>query len=254
MAESYDAKGAYLTTAVVSEYDRKRFASFVGRVADRTEKNAFLRLLSTLQPRSTVIDVACGTGRIAETLAAAEFSVVGADVSFEMLKEARLKLAGHEMLLGLVQCEAERLPFQDGSVACITSSRFIAHLPLAAREQVYREMSRVSRHALLISYLNPLCAMGLWRGIVSMISGRQRSQVSLRALRRELKKMELTLQAVSFQRLDAHTRSSQSVNRQPSSGLAERAWILVTTIVLRLIAETYVGLVTKDGLKPRKTC
>src|SRR5262249_12431189 len=65
-----------------------------------------------------VLDVATGTGLVAELLARSGCSVVGLDQSPEMLSAARSRFAGADRPSGrgeLIEGEAEALPFPDGS-------------------------------------------------------------------------------------------------------------------------------------------
>lgn len=92
---------------------------------------------------ASVLDVASGTG--AQALAFAEKCrrVVGIDLSARMLRVARRK--DRRSRVGLVQADAVALPFEDGrfDVSCVS---FALHeMPLNIREQVVREMARVTR-------------------------------------------------------------------------------------------------------------
>src|ERR1700680_2650323 len=71
-----------------------------------------------------VLDVATGTGMVAaELLQRSECTVVGLDQSAEMLAGARARFAAQPMLgrrVELVEGQAERLPFEDGSFTALT--------------------------------------------------------------------------------------------------------------------------------------
>src|SRR5918992_2335056 len=60
---------------------------------------------------SHVLDVATGTGLVAEQLLRRSFRVTGLDQSAEMLEIARRRFAGREV--ELVEGSADRLPFPD---------------------------------------------------------------------------------------------------------------------------------------------
>src|SRR5262249_4154743 len=77
-------------------------------------------LVAALAPAAgeRVLDVATGTGLVAELLARRGCSVVGLDQSPEMLSAARARFAGsgrHSGRVELIEGEAEALPFDDGS-------------------------------------------------------------------------------------------------------------------------------------------
>jgi demethylmenaquinone methyltransferase/2-methoxy-6-polyprenyl-1,4-benzoquinol methylase len=88
---------------------------------------------------SIVLDLGCGTGRLAELLVA-RCRVVGLDLSGLMLTAARRRLDGR---VRLVQGSAFRLPFRDGAVEGAVSGfvlRNLADLPAA-----FGELARVLR-------------------------------------------------------------------------------------------------------------
>lgn len=92
---------------------------------------------------ASVLDVATRTG--AQALAFAEKCrrVVGIDLSARMLRVARRK--DRRSHVGLVQADAVALPFEDGrfDVSCVS---FALHeMPLNIRQQVVRELARVTR-------------------------------------------------------------------------------------------------------------
>lgn len=105
-------------------------------------------------PGERVLDVATGTGLVAaELLRQGAFSVVGIDQSTEMLGAARARFAAHAFGDGasarpaarveLIQAEAERLPFADGSFDALTFTYLLRYVddPRAA----IRELARVLR-------------------------------------------------------------------------------------------------------------
>lgn len=106
-------------------------------------------------PRERVLDVATGTGLVAaELLRQGECIVVGIDQSDEMLGAARSRFAAQAASTGaracagaarveLIQAEAERLPFADGSFDALTFTYLLRYVddPRAA----IRELARVLR-------------------------------------------------------------------------------------------------------------
>ena len=76
------------------------------------------------RPEARVLDICCGTGDMTRALlrrrpAVAE-PVVAADFSVEMLARARKKLAGQRV--EVIEADAMRLPFGDGSLDLITTA------------------------------------------------------------------------------------------------------------------------------------
>ena len=88
-------------------------------------------------PGDVVIDVACGTGDLAEQAAARGARVIAADFAREMLREAR----GRGIAASLVQADGSALPFRDDSataLVCGFALRNFVSLP-----DVLAEMARV---------------------------------------------------------------------------------------------------------------
>src|SRR5881392_1078991 len=77
---------------VAEAYDAGRFDSFKGRVYRWREERAIERALRLLPKESTVLDAACGTGRITELLQRNRFATSGCDISSAMMNVARLRL------------------------------------------------------------------------------------------------------------------------------------------------------------------
>jgi len=86
-------------------------------------------------PVESVLDVAGGTGRTAESLA--EFDVTVLDASAGMLREAEAKG------LAVVRGDATRLPVVDGAVDAVTVTDALHHVPDA--EAAVSEAARVLR-------------------------------------------------------------------------------------------------------------
>jgi len=151
---SYRAKSAYKAPGVADGYDAERFTTTLGKLYNRLELRAFEIALRNVKPGSSVLDLACGTGRIAERLAAHQLNVFAADISFAMVEVARAKL-GQTALL--VNADAEALPFQDASFDWVVSDRLFGHVPPSARVRILAEVARVARCGAIVAFylLNP---------------------------------------------------------------------------------------------------
>jgi ubiquinone/menaquinone biosynthesis C-methylase UbiE len=84
-----------------------------------------------------VLDVGCGTGRLAVALAECGARVWGVDPSEEMIRQARSNAAGKA---AFKEARAEALPFKDGWFDRAVS-RLVVHL--IDRPQAFREAARV---------------------------------------------------------------------------------------------------------------
>lgn len=90
-----------------------------------------------------MLDLATGTGDIAALMSAThpQARVVGGDFSLNMLKEAKKRFAGQR--IDWHACDANRLPFGDGSFASVTFGYLLRNVDDAGR--VLREVHRVLR-------------------------------------------------------------------------------------------------------------
>ncbi len=112
-------------------------------------------------PAGPVLDLATGTGDLAIALRAIDPArvVVGADFSLGMLAQARDKTG-----IALAAADALRLPFGDGTFACVVSAFLLRNL--VDLERGLREMARVTRPGGRIVALEiTRVAVPVWGGI-----------------------------------------------------------------------------------------
>ena len=161
-----------LFAAIAPRYDRINDLQSFGmhhRWKDRLVK------LAGLKPGDHALDVCCGTGDIAERLAATGASTTGLDFTEEMLEVARARAqmsetrkpkaeAGHGLRIQYVQGDAMSLPFEDNSFDGVTVGFGLRNL---AEWQVgLREMHRVAKpggRLLVLDFGRPDNA--LWRSL-----------------------------------------------------------------------------------------
>jgi demethylmenaquinone methyltransferase/2-methoxy-6-polyprenyl-1,4-benzoquinol methylase len=117
-------------------YDR------VGAILSFGQDPRWRRFLVSRVPADggTVLDVATGTGLVAEQLVRAGHAVTGLDQSHEMLDAARSRFDGR---FELVQASAESLPFDDGAFDHLTFTYLLRYVDDPAA--VLRELARVVR-------------------------------------------------------------------------------------------------------------
>lgn len=100
--------------------------------------------LARLRPGERVLDVASGSGDLARAIArrvAPGGQVLMTDINARMLAHGRDRLADAGFLPPAVQCDAERLPFRDGSFDCVTVGFGLRNM--THKERALREMTRV---------------------------------------------------------------------------------------------------------------
>lgn len=118
-------------------------------------------LVSRVQagPGDTVLDVATGTGAVAlELIRQKGCRVVGADVTPEMLAEARRRLGDD---VELVEASAESLPFADASFDGLTFTYLLRYVDDPAA--TLRELARVVRPGGTVASLEFGLPRGVWR-------------------------------------------------------------------------------------------
>jgi len=132
----YDVTAPYYDE--IKEFDEKEEWYLVTRPA--------LLALADAGDEPLVLDVACGTGRVADALLnAPSFKgyLVGLDGSERMLALARKKLSAHKDRFELHHHEAVPLPFEDNRFDLVTCLETLEFLPDAGA--ALREMVRVLR-------------------------------------------------------------------------------------------------------------
>ena len=105
-----------------------------------------------------MLDVATGTGLVAERLRARGFTVTGLDQSPEMLAEARRRFGGR---VTLVEASADELPFADASFDHLTFTYLLRYVDDPAA--TLRELARVVRPGGTIASLEFCVPRGVWR-------------------------------------------------------------------------------------------
>lgn len=105
-----------------------------------------------------VLDVATGTGLVAERLLRAGHGVTGLDQSREMLAVARRRFGDR---VELVEASAESLPFADASFDHLTFTYLLRYVEEPGA--VLRELARVVRPGGTVAMLEFAVPRGVWR-------------------------------------------------------------------------------------------
>ena len=138
-------KQFYRDPDVATHYDAERFVGRSKKRRNRRKWAAIQRALAETDGVRSILDIPCGTGRFTGHLVGEEYSVVGGDISFEMMRVAQDNLGVLPGLRGYVQAEAENLPFRNRAFDCVMSIRFLFHVDPTVRVRMLREMVRISR-------------------------------------------------------------------------------------------------------------
>jgi ubiquinone/menaquinone biosynthesis C-methylase UbiE len=148
---SFNPQTHYQNKSVATNYDRERFASVAGQAFQRAELKSLEQIVQPLPSRGTLLDVPCGTGRIAEALLKWGFQVTAADISGEMIDVARQRITSAGGRLPALRASADSLPFPDSSFDAVISMRFLPHISHEPRRLMLREMARVSKRWVIFS-------------------------------------------------------------------------------------------------------
>ncbi|MFJ2742973.1 class I SAM-dependent methyltransferase [Streptomyces sp. NPDC087440] len=164
-------------------HDPARVREFFGSRAARWDERfpddgpAFEAAVASLGLRGgeVVLDAGCGTGRALPYLRQAvgnTGTVLGADLTREMLDEAARKGRGRSALL--LQADVARLPLGTGVVDAVFASGLISHLPRPGEN--LRELARTVRPGGLLALFHPV-----GRAALAAHQGRRVSDDDLRA-------------------------------------------------------------------------
>lgn len=91
-----------------------------------------------------VLDIGCGEGKESLELASRGLRVIGTDLSYTQLQRARelIKMEFPEAEFGLIQANAEQLPFADNSFRIIYGKAILHHLDLDASSNETQRLLR----------------------------------------------------------------------------------------------------------------
>lgn len=134
----------------------------LGRLVDRLEKEAVFALLEA-RPGDRALDVSCGTGNYALTLAQQGFRVVGLDRSEPMLRTAQAKARRAGVAIPLVRADGSALPLRASTFDVVT---VILGLEFTADAgQTLEEVRRILKPGarLVVAILNRAALWTLWR-------------------------------------------------------------------------------------------
>jgi SAM-dependent methyltransferase len=95
------------------------------------------------QPGQRLLDLACGTGAVAELAATTGAEVVGVDIAPALIEQAKERAAERGLDIDYRVGDAEALDFQDGSYDLVTSTCGVMFAP--DHQAVAREVARVTK-------------------------------------------------------------------------------------------------------------
>jgi len=200
--KEYTARESYRNIEKASGYDEIRYKGIHGRLKNWTKKLAIGKGLSYIGPIESILDLPCGTGRFYSFLSRKGYNIFGADISHEMMMVSKNKNRSYSNHHGYVQCDAEHIPFGDGSIDCILSIRFMFHLPPDVRKRVLSEMYRITGRWVIVDFRHSTFKTSV-RKIGALLGlSREKKRSTLLEIRQELAglgfKVHKAIQVVPF--------------------------------------------------------
>jgi ubiquinone/menaquinone biosynthesis C-methylase UbiE len=139
----------------------------------RREEQALRALIRLIPPQSRVLDLPCGTGRVTRLVLESGHQVIGGDSAACMLAEAKQQLSPDFPHAEFSVMQAARTGLPDRSVDVVVCNRLLHHFAEpGVRIEVLRELARVSRGPVIVSFSNTFGADVLWQKFTRRISGR----------------------------------------------------------------------------------
>jgi SAM-dependent methyltransferase len=149
--KDWDPARHYQDAAVAEAYDRERFSSLPGRLYNWLDKRAVQLALADLPAGSTLADIPCGTGRLAEVALDLGHSVIGIDVSAAMLAFAnrRLQRFGDRFIGHVSDARSLSQEMEFDAVLC---ARFLVHFTFDQQADFITSIARHARRRMIITH------------------------------------------------------------------------------------------------------
>ena len=158
---------AYQDGSKALAYDRQHSNGLTwARFTMWREINAVKRALRELGlDQGRFLDVPCGTGVAAQSFNSVGGCVTAVDISREMMNLARGRYDA-ETFHGLLQGDIEALPFSDGAFDATVTLGFMHRVPERIKRIALRELVRVTKGVLVISFSVESTSQRLKRGLI----------------------------------------------------------------------------------------
>ena len=184
----YQGKDRYKNPIVVKNYDKKRFKSLKGKLTDIREKACIEKALRISKTNGPILDIPCGTGRITELLLEKGFKVTGADISSEMINYAKGRTIQNEDSVAFEIQDIEQMDFDSESYDMILTIRLLHHVPQSLHEKILKELHRVTRKWVIITFSNKYTIQNIKRNFISLFNKFPRYSISPEVFENEVRK------------------------------------------------------------------
>jgi 2-polyprenyl-3-methyl-5-hydroxy-6-metoxy-1,4-benzoquinol methylase len=130
-------------------------------------------------PCGRVLDAPCGGGRVTLLLAGLGYEMTAADLSDSMIEITGEKIASAGLKIPVEKQDVERFAYPDRCFDAVISFRLFHHFPDAdIRQRVVRELCRVAREHVALSYFSSRSFTSLKRKIRAARGGRKSQKYS----------------------------------------------------------------------------
>ena len=147
------------------------------QVRKPAKERAELRLVERgfkLIPRGRVLDAPCGGGRVTLHLAKLGYEVTAADLSDSMIEITRENVAQAGLNIPVEHQDVEKLTYPDRHFDGVISFRLFHHFPNAdIRQRVVRELCRVAKTHVALSYFSPYSYTSVQRKLRAARGGKK---------------------------------------------------------------------------------
>ena len=133
-------------------YDAARFSSLPGRVFNRWEQRVIEKCFRDIPKGTMLVDVPCGTGRLAERLLSAGYRVHGVDISDEMLKVARQRLERYGDAFTWEVGDARNMAANGIASEGTLCARVLMHFPLDEQITFLAGVARLGAGTVVINH------------------------------------------------------------------------------------------------------
>src|SRR5438093_3272440 len=148
----WDPTTHYQEVAIAERYDHDRFSRLSGRVFNALEKHNIRKAFRSFSRDNVVLDLPCGTGRLAEVLLNDGFRVVGVDISHAMVHVARRRLARFGERFQTRVGDVMQLAQRERKVYDITlCARVLMHFPLEQQIEFLHSVATLTRGAVVFT-------------------------------------------------------------------------------------------------------
>lgn len=160
-SDAYQAE--YQTVERAAAYNRGYQHRLHKRIGTRHEWRIIRRHLAKVGRSRVILELPCGGGRITPSFADMTEFVIEADIAIGQIRYARAT-STLSTPSAWMTASAFHIPLRDGSVDGTICIRLAHHLPTAAeRERLFRELMRVSRRFVIVTFLDQRSLKNLTR-------------------------------------------------------------------------------------------